>query len=72
MIKYINSAKSPLELQFIHDFLAGEGYCLEDLETLSDDAAKKLMIEACSYASKKLIEIRTRVQYLQSLSFEEW
>ena len=65
-------ATSPLEQQLIRGFLAEKGYCLEDLETLPEDVAKKLLIDARTFASEKLIEIQTRIQYLQSLSFEEW
>ena len=71
-LKDFTATKSPLEWQFIHDFLAEKGYCFEDLKTLPEDVSSKLIIEACTFASKKLIEIQTRMQYLQSLSLEEW
>jgi hypothetical protein len=66
------STKNPLEQRFIDDFLAEKGYSLEDLKTLPEDVSNNLMIEAFAFASEKLLEIQMRVQYLQSLSFEEW
>ena len=66
------STKSSLEQRFVDDFLAEKGYSLEDLKTLPEDVSNKLMIEACAFASEKLLEIQMRIQYFQSLSFEEW
>ena len=66
------TTKSPLEQQLIHDFLAEKGYSLEDLKALPEEEAHMAMTEAFTYASKKMIEIQMRIQYLQSLSFEEW
>jgi hypothetical protein len=66
------STKNPLEQRFIDDFLAEKGYSPEDLKTLPEDVLNKLMIEASAFASEKLLEIQKRIQYLQSLSFEEW
>jgi hypothetical protein len=70
--KVFTATKSPLEQQFIRDFLASNGYSLEDMADLPEDVSNKLMIEACTFASPKMIEVQTRAQYLQSLSFEEW
>ena len=58
----IKATKSPLEWQLIISFLEEEGYCLEDLKALPDDVSRRLLIEACAFASKKLIEIQNRVQ----------
>jgi hypothetical protein len=68
----IKATKSPLEWQLINSYLEEEGYCLEDLKTLPDDVSKRLLIEACTFASVKMVEIQARIQYLQSFSYEEW
>ena len=68
----IKATKSPLEWQLINSFLEEEGYCLEDLKNLPDDVSRKLLIEACTFASEKMVEIQMRIQYLQSFSYDEW
>jgi len=71
-LEMIKVTKSSLEWQLINSYLEEEGYCLEDLKTLPDDVSKSLLIEACTFASKKMIEIQMRIQHLQSFSYEEW
>ena len=66
------ATKSPLEQVFIVEFLSDKGFSLEYFKTLPEDESKKLVMEACMYASQKMIEIQTRIQYLQALSPEEW
>lgn len=67
----VNAPQSPLERQFIIDYLAGKGYHLEEIKSLPDQLAKKLMTEACTYASLKLAEIEARSQFRRKIRFED-
>lgn len=69
--KAVKAPQSPLERQYIKDYLAEKGYCLEDMRTLPVDLAKKLMTEACTYASLKLAEIEHRSQFRRKIQFED-
>lgn len=62
--KDIITTISAMEQLFIQDYLVKQGFCLEDLETLPAEIANKVLNEACMFASTKLIEIQTRIQYL--------
>ena len=66
------ATKPPLEQVFIVEFLSNKGFSLEGLKTLPEDVSNKLVMEACIYASHKMVEIQTRIQYLQALKPEEW
>jgi hypothetical protein len=65
-----HAPQSSLERQLIIDFLKDKGYRLEDLKTLPRSRARKLMIQACTYASLRLAEIEARSQFRQRTHFE--
>ncbi len=56
-LQEIKATKSLLEWQLINGFLEEEGYCLKDLKTLPDDVSRRLLIEACTFASEKMVGI---------------
>jgi hypothetical protein len=56
-----------LEAKFVEEYLDGKGYRREDLNRLPADEAKKLMKEACAYASLKLAEIESKVRFRKSI-----
>jgi hypothetical protein len=59
--------QAKLERSFIEAFLKTKGYSIKDLPHLPADVAKKLMIEACTYASNKLAEVETRSRLVGEL-----
>jgi hypothetical protein len=56
-----------LEHQLISAYVAGAGYTLEELLARHDEAARRLLAEASSYASARLCEIEARSQYVHKL-----
>ena len=58
-----------LELMYLGEFLKGKGYRLKDLCKLPTEQARKLMVEACSYASMKLAEVESRAKFVQHIHY---
>ncbi len=58
-----------LELMYLGEFLKGKGYRLSDLCTLPKEKARKLMVEACAYASMKLAEVESRAKFVQRIRY---
>lgn len=56
-----------LERALIEEYLHEKGYSLEKLHELSEDVAKKLMIDASQYASLKLEELEDRAHFVKEL-----
>jgi hypothetical protein len=56
-----------LERQLIDAFLAGAGHDYHRLISRSDPEAKRLLADACEYASSRLSEIEARLHYVRSL-----
>jgi len=67
----VNAPQSPLERQFIINYLAEKGYCLADMRKLPNDLAKKLMTDACTHASLKLAEIEARSLFRRKIQYED-
>ena len=59
---------SVLERKFIREYLLGRGFYLEDVEAMPAEDAKKLMTEACRYASLKLAEMESKAKFRQKLT----
>jgi hypothetical protein len=59
--------KSALEMKLIDEFLQEKGFHLKDLCNLPEDQVKRLMIEACRYASNRLAEIEAKAHFRQSI-----
>ena len=58
-----------LEKKYIEIYLAGKGYSLEDLKALPKDETKRLMTEACTYASLKLAEVESKAKFRQKIKY---
>lgn len=57
-----------MEMMFIDEFLRKRGYpSMKDLCNLPEEQAKKMMIEACNYASGKLAEVESKNRFLKSI-----
>lgn len=57
-----------MEMMFIAEFLKNRGYpSMKDLCNLPGEQAKKIMIEACNYASGKLAEVASKDRFLRSI-----
>jgi len=67
----VQAPQSPLERQLIVDYLAEKGHRLPDLKNLPAEMSKKLMTEACVYASLRLAEIQARSQFRRAIRFED-
>jgi hypothetical protein len=67
----VYAPQSSLERQLISDYLMEKGYRLETLKILPRNQVKKLMTEACTYASLKLAEIEARSQFRRKIWFED-
>jgi hypothetical protein len=55
--------QSSLERHLIEEYLDSKGYHLADLRSLPKQEAKRLMEEACRYASLKLAEVESRAHF---------
>jgi hypothetical protein len=56
-----------LERELIHAYLAGAGRDPQALLAQDDDAARRLLAAASLYASAKMTEIESRLQYVRNL-----
>lgn len=62
-----DNPKVMLEYMFISAYLNTKGYTLETIQELSLEEIKKIMTEACTFASVKLAEIETRAHFVQDM-----
>ena len=58
---------SALEKQLVEDYLKSKGYSRKDLQKLPKETARKLMKEACSYASLKLAELESKSKFREEI-----
>jgi hypothetical protein len=59
-----------LERHLMSAYVAGAGQDLEALLARTDDDAKRLLVQASTYASAKLSEVEARSHYLHNLHGE--
>lgn len=59
--------QSALEREFIQEYLKGKGQQLGTLGDLPETEARRLMREACRFASLKLAEIESRAHLRESI-----
>jgi hypothetical protein len=59
---------SALEGQFIAKYLQDQGLERSDLRRLPEELVKKIMAQACQYASLKLAEIEARSKFIQKIT----
>ena len=69
--KAVKAPQSPLEQQLINDYLKSKGYTRRDLLNLPIEQVRKLMTEACTYASLKLAEVEARSLFYKKIHFDE-
>jgi hypothetical protein len=56
-----------LERQLIDEYLRSRGHDPDALRAMHDDASRKLLVEASTYAAGKLTEIESRSHLVQEL-----
>jgi hypothetical protein len=61
--------QSALERKLIEEYLTEKGYHLSDLQALPEREARRLMREACRYASLKLAEVESRAQLRKEIHY---
>lgn len=59
--------EAALERMYIEEYLLGRGHTLQSLQTLPEEEARQLMIEASSYASTRLAEVETRAHLVEEI-----
>jgi hypothetical protein len=65
-----SSPQSALERELIGQYLRDKGYRREDLRKLPREEAKRLMKEACRYASLKLAEIEAKAGFRRKIKYD--
>lgn len=63
----LTSSQTLLEKMYIEEFLQSKGFNFRDLEDLSAEHVKRLMVEACKYSSIKLAEIEARAKFREKI-----
>jgi len=64
--------QAPLETMFLDEYLQSKGFSsIKELFKLPENEAKKLMIDACRFASLKLAEIESRSQFKKEIHLED-
>lgn len=59
--------QSALEMRYVEEYLSARGYQLLDLQALPVEDARRLMEEACRYASLKLAEVESRARFREKI-----
>lgn len=59
--------QAPLERMYIEEYLRGRGHDLISVHALPLAQAKRLMREACVYASNKLAEVESRAHFRKDI-----
>ena len=59
-----------LERMLIHRYLTDKGYRICDLARMPAADLKKVMIDACNYASSKLAEIEAKVEFREHIRYK--
>lgn len=59
--------QSALERKLVEEYLLEKGYHREDLKKMPKDEVKKLMTEACMYASGKLAELEAKSHFRDNI-----
>jgi hypothetical protein len=54
--------RADLEIMYVHEYLLENGYSIEEIDTLPEPEAARLMIDAHQYASLKLAELESRAR----------
>ena len=68
----VGDSLSSLEMMLIDEYLQEKGYpSVKSLCKLEEHEAKRLMMEACRFASLKLAEIESRHEFRKEIHYEE-
>lgn len=67
--KFAGDPEAALELMYIDEYLQERGYTMKDLCALPEEEAKRLMIEACRYASFRLAEVESRAKFRKEIHY---
>jgi len=59
--------QSALERRLIREYLHSKGFSFSDLRRLPKEEARRLMEQACKYASLKLAEVQSRAQFREDI-----
>jgi hypothetical protein len=69
--EYLDSnPQSVLDRELIREYLRDKGYRPKDLRKLPREEAKRLMKEACQYASLKLTEIEAKAGFRRKIKYD--
>jgi hypothetical protein len=67
-----SGAQAPLETILIDQYLQSKGFSsIKELCHLPEEEAKKLLIDACRFASLKLAEIESKAKFRGELHYQE-
>lgn len=67
-----NGPQAPLETMFIDEYLQSKGFSsIKELCNLPENEAKKLLIDACRFASLKLAEIESKAKFRGEMHFKD-
>lgn len=59
--------QSAMEKRLLEEYLETKGHTLATLRALPEDEARRLMIEACRYASLKLAQVESKAHFRESI-----
>ncbi len=59
--------QSAMEKMLLEEYLQDKGYGLSDLASLPEEMSKRLMVEACKYASLKLAQVESTAHFRESI-----
>jgi hypothetical protein len=67
----IHEPLAELERHLISAYVAGAGHDLHDLQSRTDDEARRLLADASRFASARMSEVEARLHYLRALRGQE-
>ena len=59
--------QSAMERRFLEEFLQTRGQTLASLKSLPEEQARRLMTEACNYASLKLAQMESKAHFRETI-----
>ncbi len=59
--------QAKLGRMYVEEFLRNKGHTWESVRALPEDAAKKIMVEASTYAAMKLCEVDARASVVKQI-----
>lgn len=64
--------QAPLEIMFIDEYLQSKGFSsIKELCNLPKIEAKKLLIDACRFASLRLAEIESKARFKGAIHYQD-